>query len=130
MENYFVLICFFVWEPCLFFITWVWVLYSLTFCVLYPFSREPSSFYMGSYQPLWFQNKLYFITSILMIIRVPILPAILVVEVVLHNLIAPLAKTRSSKDTWCLSYKFTWSSPIEEWFLIRNDCRSLGRKQE
>lgn len=30
------------------FITWVWVLYILTFCILYPFSREPSSFYTGS----------------------------------------------------------------------------------
>lgn len=38
------------------FITWVWVLYILTFCVQCPFSGEPSSFYTGSsYQPYGFR---------------------------------------------------------------------------
>lgn len=31
------------------FITWVWVLYILTFCIQCPFSGEPSSFYTGSF---------------------------------------------------------------------------------
>lgn len=68
------------------FIIQAWVLYTLTFSILCPFSREPSSFYTVSYHILWFQNKLYFITSILMTTNFcPILPAILVVGVVLCN---------------------------------------------
>lgn len=103
----------------------MWVLYILTFCILCPLSGEPSRFYMGSsYQPLWFPNELYFITSILMITPVVVLPVI-VVAVVLHNLFDS-SSSRQIKRHLMSSCMFTWSS-IEGWFLIRNDCQNLGK---
>lgn len=67
LENSFVLICFFCLRSMSIFIMSVSSVYSHV-CILCPLSGEPSSFYMGSsYQPLWFPNELYFITSILII---------------------------------------------------------------
>lgn len=68
------------------FITQACILYTLTFSILCPFSGEPSSFYTASYHLLWFQNKLYFITRILMATNFcPVLPAILVEGTVFCN---------------------------------------------
>lgn len=77
---------------------------------------------------MWFQNELYFITSILMISNsCSSSTCHLAVEVVLHNLFDSSSSRQELKRHLMFSCKLTWSFPIEEWFLIRSDCESLEK---